>query len=101
MAVKMINQGNKDNAPLFTEIIPNKNRAKYLHHTLRTCMMQDYERLEVIVSDDSSTDNACEVVEEASRRDSRIRFISFGAGVGMRDNFEFALSQVKPGYVIA
>lgn len=96
----MTQQGNKDNFPLFTVIIPNKNRAKYLHHTLRTCMMQNYERLEILVSDDGSTDNAREVVEDASRRDSRIRYISPGA-VGMRDNFEYALRQAKSGFVIA
>jgi glycosyltransferase involved in cell wall biosynthesis len=72
-----------------------------LHHTLRTCMMQNYEPLEVIVSDDGSTDNTCEVVQDAMRRDSRIRYISHGAGIGMRDNFENALRLVKPGYVIA
>lgn len=87
--------------PLFTVIIPAKNRAKYLYHTLRTCMMQDYDHLEVIVSDDGSSDNTREVVEEASRIDSRIRYFSHTPGIGMRDNFEFALRQVKPGFVIA
>ena len=87
-------------SPQFTVIIPTKDRAVYLHHTLRTCMMQDYDELEVIVSDDGSEDNTREVVEEASRKDSRIRYISQGAGVGMRDNFEIALRQAKPGYVI-
>jgi len=97
----MTKEGMKDTSPLFTVIIPTENRAKYLHHTLRTCMMQNYEPLEVLVSDDGSTDNTREIVEEASRRDSRIRYIFPGAKVGMRDNFEYALRQVKPGFVIA
>jgi glycosyltransferase involved in cell wall biosynthesis len=101
MADKMIKQSKQDTSPLFTVIIPAKNRAKYLHHTLRTCMMQNYDHLEIIVSDDGSTDNTREVVEDASRIDSRIRYISQGSGVGMRDNFEIVLRQVKLGYVIA
>jgi len=64
-------------------------------------MIQNYEPLEVIVSDDGSIDNTRDVVEEASRRDSRIRYLSPGVGTGMRDNFEYALRQVKPGFVIA
>ena len=32
--------------PLFTIIIPVKNRASYLIHTLRTCSMQKYEKIE-------------------------------------------------------
>jgi len=87
--------------PLVTIIIPAKNRAPYLRHTLRTCMLQDYERLEVIVSDDGSTDGTREMVEAARTRDDRIRYISPPEAVGMRGNFEFALRQVQPGYVMA
>jgi glycosyltransferase involved in cell wall biosynthesis len=64
-------------------------------------MMQNYESLEVIVSDDGSTDNVREVVEDASRRDSRIRYVRPSSGEGMLNNFEYALQQVKPGFVIA
>ncbi len=91
----------KDSNPLFTVIIPTKDRAKYLFHTLRTCTIQDYDNLEIIVSDDGSTDNTREVVEEAASKDPRVRYVSPGSGVGMRENFEFALNQVRPGYVVA
>lgn len=90
-----------DSNPRFTVIIPSKDRAKYLHQTLRTCSLQDYDNLEVIVADDGSTDDTREIVAEAARKDARIRYASPGGAVGMRDNFEFALDQVKPGYVIA
>lgn len=85
---------------LFTVIIPCRNRAEYLAHTLKTCSLQEYEPFEVIVSDDGSTDHTREVVESAMRRDHRIRYCSHDPGIGMRDNFEYALGQVKPGYVI-
>ena len=91
----------KEKSPLFTVIIPVKNRAHYLQQTLRTCMAQDYERLEILVSDDGSTDNTREVVEDASRRDSRIRYIKPSSGKGMLNNFEYALQQAKPGFVMA
>jgi glycosyltransferase involved in cell wall biosynthesis len=91
----------QDSNPRFTVIIPVKDRAAYLYHTLRTCSSQGYDNLEVIVSDDGSTDNLREVVEEAARKDPRIRYVSPGRGVGMRDNFEFALNQVRPGFVMA
>lgn len=94
----------RESNPRFTVIIPTKDRARYTFHTLRTCALQDYDNLEIIVSDDGSTDDTREVVEEAVRKDPRFRYVSPGspgAGVGMLDNFEFALDQVKPGYVIA
>src|SRR6267143_407247 len=91
----------QESNPLFTVIIPAKDRAPYLHQTLRTCSLQEYENLEIIVSDDGSVDDTQAVVEEAARKDPRIRYVTPGTGVGMLDNFEFALAQVKPGYVMA
>lgn len=92
---------NNTDYPLFTVIIPQKNRAEYLIHTLRTCMIQDYPNFEVIVSDDCSKDNSVEVVRELMNMDSRIKLFAHNNHLGMRDNFEFALNQVRPGYVMA
>lgn len=87
--------------PLFSVIIPQKNRAEYLIHTLRTCMIQDYPNFEVIVSDDCSEDDSVEVARRLAQQDSRIKVFAHAHHLGMRDNFEFALNQVKEGYVMA
>lgn len=89
------------NYPLFTVIIPQKDRAEYLVHTLKTCMIQDYPNFEIIVSDDCSEDNSVEVVRELMKKDARIKLFAHEHHLGMRDNFEFALNQVRPGYVMA
>lgn len=91
----------KDRYPRFTVIIPQKNRAEYIIHTLRTCMVQDYPNFEVIVSDDCSDDNSVEVINLMANQDNRIKLFAHKEHLGMHDNFEFALNQVKPGYVIA
>ena len=93
-------EANKD-YPLFTVIIPQKNRAEYLIHTLRTCMIQDYPNCEFIVADDCSDDNSVEMIRELQKKDSRIKLIAHDRHVGMRDNFESALAAVRPGYVMA
>lgn len=89
------------NYPLFTVIIPQKDRAEFLEHTLRTCVMQDYPNFEVIVADDCSDDNSVEVVKHFMEADKRVKLIAHDTHVGMRMNFENALSQVRPGYVMA
>ena len=87
--------------PRFTVIIPQKDRAEYIYHTLRTCMIQDYPNFEVIVSDDCSEDNSVEVISGLAKKDQRIKLFAHKEHLGMHDNFEFALNQVKPGYVLA
>lgn len=91
----------KADTALFTVLIPCKNRAAYLEHTLRTCRAQNDDRLEVVVSDDGSTDHTRDVVDQAASRDPRIRYRTPGPGAGMLENFEFALRQAKPGFVMA
>jgi glycosyltransferase involved in cell wall biosynthesis len=87
--------------PLFTVVIPTRDRAPYLEKTLLTCRLQTYPNFEVVVSDDGSVDDTRQVVERASAGDGRIRYVTPGKTVGMRDNFEFALNHVKPGFVMA
>ncbi len=87
--------------PRFTVIIPQKDRAEYLGPTLRSCMAQDYSNLEIVVSDDCSADRSVEVVRELMAIDSRIKLFAHEQHIGMRENFEFALRQAQPGYVIA
>lgn len=91
----------KQEYPKFTVIIPQKNRAEYLGYTLQTCMAQDYPNFEVVVSDDCSDDNSVEVIKSKAEIDSRIKLYAHSNHLGMRDNFEFALNQVKSGFVIA
>lgn len=92
---------NSTDYPLFTVIIPEQNRAEYLGWTLKTCMIQDYPNFEVIVSDDCSDDNSADVARQMAARDPRIKVFAHDRHLGMRDNFEFALNQVRPGYVLA
>lgn len=82
----------------FTVIIPTRERCDTLESSLKTCVTQDYENLEIIVSDNFSQDNTKEIVK--SFRDSRIRYINTGKRVSMSDNWEFALSHVDGGYIM-
>lgn len=81
----------------FTIIIPTRERAETLEYTLKTCIAQDYDNLEIIVSDNASRDATREVVAAAG--DGRIRYINPGRRLSMMENFEFAFSHVTDGYV--
>ena len=47
----------------FTVVIPTRERYDMLEYALRTCVMQDYDNLDIIVSDNFSQDRTREVVE--------------------------------------
>jgi len=81
----------------FTVIIPTRERCDVLKSALKTCTMQKYDNLEIIVSDNFSQDGTKEAVE--SLKDGRVRYINTGKRISMSDNWEFALSHVDSGYV--
>jgi Glycosyl transferase family 2 len=81
----------------FTVIVPTRERADTLYHCLQTLVRQKYDNFEILVSDNFSRDNTEDVVRSIC--DSRIRYINTGRRVCMSRNFEFALSQVKDGWI--
>jgi glycosyltransferase involved in cell wall biosynthesis len=82
----------------YTVIIPTRERAETLYHTLRTVVEQEYDNLNIIVSDNFSQDNTKDVVTSFS--DSRIRYINTGRRMSMSENFEFGLNHVSEGFVM-
>lgn len=81
----------------FTIIIPTLDRADTLQHALKTCVMQDYDNLVILVSDNVSVDETKAVVE--SFDDSRIQYINPGRRLSMSHHWEYALSHVRQGFV--
>jgi glycosyltransferase involved in cell wall biosynthesis len=84
-------------APKITIIIPTRERCDVLESSLRTVTSQDYDNLEIIVSDNCSSDDTEGVVRRAN--DRRIRHINTGKRMSMSHNWEFALSHVREGWV--
>lgn len=82
----------------FTVVIPTLNRCETLAHTLETCVAQEDENFEILVSDNHSTDATAEVLESFRNRDPRVRTVQPLQRQGMADHWEFALSKVESGF---
>ena len=85
--------------PLVTIGIPTYNRAdKYLREALESALAQNYPNLEIVVSDNGSTDNTESVVQ--SYADPRIRYYRQQPPVIPNDNFNFCLKQANGAYFL-
>ena len=79
-------------------VIPTRNRFEFLQDSIKTCINQDYDNLEIIVSDNASDDETPSIVEIF--KDKRITFQRSEKTLPMLYSWEFALSAVKePGFV--
>ena len=83
--------------PKITVIIPTRERCDVLGKTLKTVLAQDYEHLEVIVSDNHSADHTRDVVGQFN--DSRLRYVNPGRRLNMSHHWEFALTHVDGGWL--
>jgi glycosyltransferase involved in cell wall biosynthesis len=82
----------------FSIVIPTRERCETLVHALRTCTAQDYDDLDIIVSDNFSRDATRTIVESCN--DPRVRYVNPGRRLSMTENFEYALSFVRDGFVM-
>lgn len=67
---------------LVSVIIPTYNREKTIQKALESVLNQSYHGIEVIVSDDGSTDNTIQIVREMMLKDSRVQLIGDGKNHG-------------------
>src|SRR3954449_382929 len=84
-------------APRMTIIIPTRERCDTLRWAIKTCVTQDYDDLEILISDNASTDATTDVIAEYD--DTRIRYVNPGRRLGMSEHWEFAFSHVTSGHL--
>ena len=85
--------------PLVTIAIPTYNRANgYLGKALASTLKQTYQNIEIIVSDNCSTDDTEMVVQEFSN--SRIRYFKHAQNIGANNNFNFCVEQARGHYFL-
>lgn len=77
-------------------IIPTYNRAVYLEAAISSALAQDYKDLEVLVSDNASTDNT-ELVVKAFGYDPRVKYFKNSENIGMVRNWHKAVFEYANG----
>src|ERR1700682_5192468 len=75
------------NNPLVSIGVPVYNGEKYLSKTLESLLAQDYPNLEIILSDNGSTDSTANLGKAYAKKDSRILFFESHENIGMFPNF--------------
>ena len=85
--------------PKITIGLPTYNRAdRFLVPALECALAQDWDNLEIIVSDNCSTDNTREIVN--SYTDPRLRYIRQKENIGANNNFNFCVQEARGSYFL-
>lgn len=76
--------------PKVTIAIPTYNRGEFLTKALDSALAQSYKNIEVIVSDNDSTDNTLEIL--SNYNDARLTIIQHRTNLGMVGNWNACLN---------
>jgi FkbM family methyltransferase len=82
--------------PLISVILTSYNHAKYIGKAISSVLAQTYENIELIISDNASTDGSREIIR--SFNDKRIKTNFFNENIGAVANGEFCISMASGKY---
>ena len=63
--------------PKVSVIIMSYNQDEYIDSAIKSVINQTYKNLEIIISDNGSTDKSKEIIENHANRDSRIIYLDY------------------------
>ena len=86
------------NQPLVTIGIPTYNRVAQLKRSIETALNQNYSNIEVVVSDNASTDETQKYCELYCNREDRLKYMRQVKNIGPTANFSAVLMAASGEY---
>jgi glycosyltransferase involved in cell wall biosynthesis len=88
-------QANRLARPLVSIGLPVFNGERYLDRTLSSLLAQTVSDLELIISDNASTDDTQAICEKFARRDARVRYVRQPKNIGAPRNWNFVAYEAR------
>jgi len=88
----------KNESPLVSVGMPVYNEGRFIRESLDSILAQDYQNLEIIISDNGSTDETVSICREYAQLDKRVRYSRFDSNVGASKNFTSVLERASGKY---
>jgi glycosyltransferase involved in cell wall biosynthesis len=86
-------------SPLVSICVPTRNRAAVLAENLENICGQDYPNLEIVISDNCSTDPTEQVCRVAAAADPRIRYVRQSRNIGLHGNHNFCMDEARGDFL--
>lgn len=86
--------------PIVTLAVTTRNRTTYLGETLACVLAQDYPHLDILVSDNGSTDETREVTRALVKSDRRVRLRHNDASVNQHEHFTQCVREARGEYFV-
>lgn len=85
--------------PVVSICIPTYNSSRFIAQTIESVLNQTFTDLEIVITDNSSTDSTIEICNSYKEKDKRIFVYQNGENIGAFPNFNKGLSSTTGKYV--
>jgi len=82
---------------LVSILIVSYNSEKFIAETIKSCLNQDYKKIELVILDNNSQDNTVEIIN--SFKDSRIRLYKSNENLGPYKGLNFLLNKIQGEFI--
>lgn len=89
---------NLSDYPLVSIGMPVYNSELTIHKAIKSIVSQDYKNIELIISDNASTDETEKICRSLAKKDARIKYFRNKQNIGPLLNFQFVLKESKGDY---
>lgn len=86
--------------PLVSVCLPTFNRAQRMKRAVEALLAGEYSNIEILVSDNGSSDETQSVAEDLVSKNSRVRYFRHAENIGPVANFEFVRRQARGKYFL-
>lgn len=83
----------------FTIVIPTFQRANLLENTIKSCLMQNHENFQLLISNNFSLDNTREILNKYENH-SKVKVIHTAKKLSMPEHWEFMMDYIEGDYVM-
>jgi len=96
----MTDRNNPSEPPLVSIGLPVYNAATYLDQALASLSAQDFASLEILASDNASTDQTPDILARWAAKDPRIKIVRQPRNLGMGGNFSYVRNHARANLYI-
>ena len=87
-------------SPLVSVILPVFNEASFISETINAISCQTYDRVEILISDNNSSDSTADICKDWAQKDSRVKFYKQDSNIGVHENHRFLIGKSRGEYII-
>ncbi len=84
--------------PVYNGSVKKFHYSINIEKSLRSLIEQDYQNLEIIISDNCSSDSTVEIIKKLIDTDTRVKFYQQKSSISPGENFEFVLNKSSGKY---